>query len=368
MHKINQQADQISIQGAIKTATVPELNAEIRAILKKQSYQRIEIDLSEVTEIDSIGVAFLDELVAFGQSQNREISLQNIPPEIDSAIENFSTTGLKAPEETETTGLFERIGETALALREKLAYLLYLTADTFYWSIVGLVDRKGQRKGVFIQQSLLIGADSVKIVSLISLLIGFILALQSASQLRQFGANIYVADLIGIAMTAEMGPIMTAIIMAGRSGSAFASEIATMTVTEEIDALKTMGLNPIRFIVVPKFHAITLCMPLLTIMADFIGIGGGFIIGVTYLELSATAFFNELLTVVFLIDIVSGIVKSIVFAWIIIIVGSYCGFTVKGGAEGVGKATTASVVISIFTIIVADSILGLLFYFGRPVY
>jgi phospholipid/cholesterol/gamma-HCH transport system permease protein len=368
MYKITQQADQILIQGAIKTATVAALDAEIRALLKATPFHRIEIDLSQVESIDSIGVAFLDELVASFRSLNREIMLQNTPPEIAAAIRNFTTAEMEPPAKPEAIGLFERIGERALALKNNLLFLLYLTADTFYWAIIGLVDRKGQRKGVFIQQSLLIGADSVKIVSLVSLLIGFILALQSASQLRQFGANIYVADLIGIAMTAEMGPIMTAIILAGRSGSAFASEIATMMVTEEIDALKTMGLNPIRFIVVPKFHAITLCMPLLTILADIIGIGGGFIIGVTYLELSVTTFLNELLTVVFLLDIVSGIVKSLVFAWIIIIVGSYCGFTVKGGAEGVGKSTTAAVVISIFTIIVADSILGLLFYFGRPVY
>jgi len=368
MYKIIHQADQISIQGVIKTVTISALDAEIRKLLPTLPYRRIEIDLSGVEAIDSIGVAFLDELVASFHAQNREVVLQNSPAEIADAIQNFTTADLETPAPAKLPGFFERMGEIALNLKEQLSYLLYLTADTFYWASIGLVDRKGQRKGVFIQQSLLIGADSVKIVSLISLLIGFILALQSASQLRQFGANIYVADLIGIAMTAEMGPIMTAIVLAGRSGSAFASEIATMTVTEEIDALKTMGLNPIRFIVVPKFHAITLCMPLLTILADLIGIAGGFIIGVTYLELSATAFLNELLTVVFLLDIVSGIVKSLVFAWIIIIVGSFCGFTVKGGAEGIGKATTSSVVISIFTIIVADSILGLLFYFGRPVY
>jgi phospholipid/cholesterol/gamma-HCH transport system permease protein len=203
---------------------------------------------------------------------------------------------------------------------------------------------------------------------LISFLIGFILALQSAAQLRQFGANIFIADLIGIAMLREMGPIMTAIVVAGRSGSAIASEIATMVVTEEVDALKTMSLNPIRYVVVPKFHGITLTMPLLTIFSDFLGILGGFIIGITYLQLSATAFLNELATVVIMKDVLTGLFKSIIFAWIIIIVACYYGLKVTGGSEGVGKATTASVVASIFYVIIADSIMGLIFYFDQPIY
>ena len=368
MYSISFENNTVFIRGQIKIATIPALEAELRPILKQTSGIDLTLDLAGVEEIDSIGVAFLEEIIQTSRQANQVVSLSHPLPHIEQAIRNFSTGDLIITGKPERIGLFERLGEKILNAKARALNLLYLVADIFYWAGVGLIDHKGQRKGTFLQQSLLIGADSVKIVAMISLLIGFILALQSASQLRQFGANIYIADLIGISMTAEMGPIMTAIILAGRSGSAFASEIATMVVTEEIDALKTMGLNPIRFIVVPKFHAITLCLPLLTIMADFIGIFGGFIIGVTYLELSPTVFINELLTVVFLIDIISGIVKSIVFAWIIVIVGSYCGFSVTGGAEGVGKVTTASVVISIFVIIIADSILGLLFYFGRPMY
>jgi len=263
-------------------------------------------------------------------------------------------------------GFYEALDEKLRQSKTNFLTLLYLVADIFYWSVVGLFRRRGQRKGSFVQQSLLIGVDALAIVGLIAFLIGLILALQSAAQLRQFGANIFVADLIGIAMLREMGPIMTAIVVAGRSGSAIASEIATMVVTEEIDALQTMALNPIRFVVVPKFHAITLTMPLLTIFADLLGILGGFIIGITYLQLSAAAFINELLTVLFLKDVMTGLFKSVVFAWIIVIVGSYFGMQVKGGAEGVGRATTASVVASIFYVIVADSILGLIFYFGQP--
>ncbi|MBN2090504.1 MlaE family lipid ABC transporter permease subunit [candidate division KSB1 bacterium] len=365
---IYQKEDCIYIRGEIKYTTISDLDRELQIIFQSNKNQNITIDLSEVSAIDSIGVAYLDELAQTAAQKEYTINFVNMGGQVAEAISNFSTPPLQAAPPTRRIGFFERLGDFTINSYNKFLFLLYLIADIFYWAGIGLINYKGQRKGSFIQQSVLIGVNSVKIVCMISLLIGFILALQSASQLRQFGANIFIADLIGIAMTAEMGPIMTAIILAGRSGSAFASEIATMVVTEEIDAIRTMGLNPIRFIVVPKFHAISVTMPLLTILADIVGIMGGFIIATTYLELSPSAFFNELLSVVYLIDIISGLVKSIVFAWIIIIVGTYFGFTVKGGAEGVGRATTASVVVSIFVIIIADSILGLLFYFGRPAY
>lgn len=368
MHKLTIDKNIILIRGTIKIPDITELDNQFRKYLSKNPQKEIIIDLSEVEEIDSSGVVFLDELVLNPPRSDLEIKFVNASPTIQSTIENFTTVELAKITKPEKIGIFEKIGEFVFIGKDQFFYLLYLISDIFYWALYGLFNRKGQREGSFIQQSVLIGVDAVKIVAVLSLLIGFILALQSAAQLRQFGANIYIADLIGIAITAEMGPIMTAIILAGRTGSAISAEIATMVVTEEVDALKSMGLNPIRYIVVPKFHAISLCMPLLTIMSDFVGIFGGFIIGVTYLELSPSAFINELLTVIFMIDVVSGLVKSLVFAWIIVIVGSYFGFTVKGGAEGVGKATTASVVASIFVIIIADSILGLLFYFGKPMY
>jgi len=321
------------------------------------------IDLSGITSIDSAGVVFLDDIQMNYSAPKRPIQLLNVPPNIQEAISSFTTARLPAETTLEEPGFLELTGEKTLQLKQHVMKLLYLTADIFYWSVIGIFNRKGQRDGSFIQQGLLIGVNALSIVCLISFLIGLILALQSAAQLRQFGANIFVADLIGIAMFREMGPIMTAIVVSGRSGSAIASEIATMVVTEELDALETMALNPIRYVIVPKFHAITVTMPLLTILSDLVGVLGGFIVGITYLQLSPQAFFNELLTVLILKDVLTGLIKSVAFAWIIVVVGSYQGLQVKGGAEGVGKATTASVVASIFFVIVADSVLGLLFYF-----
>jgi len=353
----------IYLTGELKTSSIRYLLDRFKQLVRDKSQADLIVDLSAVTAIDSAGVAFLDEIKVRYSSSHRTIEFLNIPPSIEQAMTSFSLADAPAAISKERVGFFESIGDKAMQFKNQFMFLLLLMADIFYWSIVGLAQRKGQREGSFVQQSVLIGVNALLIVALISFLIGLILALQSAAQLRQFGANIFVADLIGIAMLREMGPIMTAVVIAGRSGSAIASEIATMVVTEEIDALKTMSLNPIRYVIVPKFHGITLTMPLLTIMADLLGILGGFVIAITYLQLSASGFFNELLTVLILKDILTGIFKSVIFAWIIVIVACYQGLRVTGGAEGVGRATTASVVVSIFFVIVADSILGLLFYF-----
>ena len=214
-----------------------------------------------------------------------------------------------------------------------------------------------------IQQSILIGVDAVPIIALLSFILGLILALQSAVQLKQFGADIFLVDLITVTMISEMGPILTAIMVSGRSGSAIASEIATMTVTEEIDALKMMALDPIRFVVVPKFHAMTICMPLLVTLSMFVGIFGGAIIGFSVLDISPQLFWSRVIEVANARDFIIAIGKSIVFSWVIVIIGVYYGLNVKGGAEGVGKVTTTSVVASIFWIIVLDAINSLIFYF-----
>jgi len=189
------------------------------------------------------------------------------------------------------------------------------------------------------------------------------MALMSAYQLKQFGANIFIANLVGVSMTRELGPLMTAIIVAGRSGSSIAAEISTMTVTEEVDALKTMGIRPLSYLVIPKVYAITIAQPLLTVLADFLGILGGFLVAIIYLDLSAVAFIQQLLQSMVLKDIWTGLVKSVVFAWMIVVVACYKGFIVKGGAEGVGRVTTSSVVTSIFLVIVADCFFSVLFYF-----
>ncbi len=348
----------LTLEGELTKFTVTALLQEFSQYKSKVISK---IDMKKVTFVDSAGIAFLDEI--YLSLERYSPVLINMNNEIDNAFKTFSSLDIEKITIKKTISIFEFIGNGFYNWKNSSKNAIYLLADIFYWSFVGIFNKKGQRKGSIIQQSLLIGVDALGIISLLSFILGLIIALQSAAQLRQFGANIFVADLMAISMVTEMGPMLTAIILAGRSGSSIASEIATMQVTEEIDALKMMAINPIRYVVVPKFHAITICIPLLVTASTVIGIFGGLIVAVTYLDLSAIAYFNRVIEVLILKDVLVGLGKSYFFAWVIVVIGSYYGFNVKGGAEGVGKVTTQSVVTSIFWVIILDAINSLIFYF-----
>lgn len=207
-----------------------------------------------------------------------------------------------------------------------------------------------------------VGADAVPIVLLITFLIGFVMAFQSAVQLKQFGANIYVADLVGLSITRELGPLMTAIIVCGRSGAAFAAELGTMKVSEEVDALRTIGLGPIRYLVFPRLFAIVLALPILTLFGDLVGIVGGLLVGVVSLDLTVTAYMNQTIRALDLWDIGQGLVKAGVFGLAIGLISCGQGLATTGGAEGVGRRTTTSVVTSLFALILIDAVFTLTFH------
>lgn len=208
------------------------------------------------------------------------------------------------------------------------------------------------------------GADAVPIVILINFLVGLAMAFQASAQFRRYGANIFVADLIGISVTRELGPLMTAIVLCGRSGAAFAAELGFMKVNEEIDALRTMGLGPMRHLVLPRTLGLVLVVPLLVLLADVAGATGGLVVGVVNLDLTARGYLNQTLRAVTLWDVGSGLVKSAVFALAIALIGCQQGLATTGGAEGVGRRTTASVVITLFTLILADAAMTALFRLG----
>ncbi|HNX00832.1 MAG TPA: MlaE family lipid ABC transporter permease subunit [Candidatus Cloacimonadota bacterium] len=351
--------NRLFLKGKLDFYTTPDLFDDWNKLDGKEKVT--VIDLSGVESIDSAGVAFIDEIYQELIISDRNIYFSDIPERIRESLHTFSSKSLSKEEPAPTAGFFEHLGELAYNAKDYIYELLFLSSEIFYWSFIGLFNRKQQRKGSFIQQSIQIGVDALGIVTLLSLIIGLIISLQSAAQLRLFGANIFIADLLSVSMVREMGPMMTAIIVAGRSGSAIAAEIATMQVTEEIDALKIMGLNPLRYIVVPKFHAFTLCMPILVTFAIFIGMFGGFVIAVTYLDLNIVTFISRSINILTIKDVIVSLSKSTFFSWLIVIIGSFYGFRVKGGAEGVGKATTDSVVASIFAVIVFDAIFSLLY-------
>lgn len=353
----------LAFDGDLDLEAVSAHHKSLREWLAQNDDPNIYLDLSHLNYIDSAGVAFLDDFYAQAQNKDATLHFVGVPENIQATISTFTSRDLPRPQKAPKKSVLERIGLWSYKKWQGFVNIIYLISDSFYFAILQIFSPKGVRKGEFSNQCMLIGMNAFPIVALISFLIGFILALQSAAQLRQFGASIYVADLVSISMTREMGPIMTAILFAGRSGSSIAAEIATMVVTEETDALKSMGLNPVRYNLVPKIHAITVMMPLLTILSMILGIVGALVIGVTYLDIGVKPFYNQVVNALILKDILTGLVKSVVFAWLIVITAAAYGFRTRGGAADVGRTTTASVVTSIFLVILADSILGLIFYF-----
>jgi len=216
-----------------------------------------------------------------------------------------------------------------------------------------------------VHEAMAAGVGAVPIVSLISFFVGVIIALQGAYELQRLGAMQLVASLVAVAITRELGPLITAIVVIGRSGSAFAAEIGTMRVTEELDALQTMALDPLAFLVVPKFLAMAVMLPCLAIWADLMGVLGGSLFGVVGGGFTFGSYMLATRDALFLRDITSGVIKSLVFGMVITAVGCHEGFATGSGAEEVGRSTTSAVVISILLIILIDLIFTALFYLAR---
>src|SRR5712675_3391221 len=232
-----------------------------------------------------------------------------------------------------------------------------------YYTFVAPFQGKPIRLQRAISQALDVGVRALPILSLITFFIGLILALQAAYELRRFGAISYVATAVAISMSRELGPLITAIVVIGRSGSAFAAEIGTMKVTEEIDALETMAIDPIHFLVAPKFTAMIVMLPCLTIWANSMGILGGALFGVTQADFTWVRYIQSSLDALFLRDITTGLIKSVMFGMTITAVGCHEGLSTGAGAEQVGRSTTRAVVVSIFLVILVDLVFTALFFF-----
>jgi phospholipid/cholesterol/gamma-HCH transport system permease protein len=252
------------------------------------------------------------------------------------------------------------------SVTDGLAYvgaLARLGIRAAYFTFVAPFQGKPLRMQRAVSQAMQVGVGALPILSLITFFIGLILALQSAYELRKFGAITFVASAVAISMTRELGPLITAVIVIGRSGSAFAAEIGTMKVTEEIDALETMAIDPIHFLVTPKFLAMVVMLPCLTTWANFMGILGGALFGVTQADFTVVTYVKASLDALFLRDIASGLAKSIMFGITITAVGCHEGLSTGAGAEQVGRHTTRAVVVSIFLVILVDLVFTALFFF-----
>lgn len=234
--------------------------------------------------------------------------------------------------------------------------------ETMRWIFVKPFQGKPIRLKAAIIQMDEVGVKSIPIVALVSFVIGIILVLQTAYQLEKFGATHYAASLASVALTREMAPLLTAIVLAGRVSAAFTAELGTMLVTEEILALEVMAISPVAYLVVPRFLAMIIMLPCLTVLADAIGMIGGYAVGTTAIGIRSELYIQNTLDALLMKDILSGLIKSAVFAIIIAMVGCYMAFVVRGGAEGVGRSTMISVVTSLISIILADCLFTTIFY------
>ncbi len=346
----------VLLDGDLDVVTAGPLYDQLLKLKKDRPEGRVVLDFAELGQLDSAGIAVISLVTGEFNALDRTVEARNLNQNHRRALQMMPTRLTPATKDGADEGRFERIGGGALEARQAFFDLVELLYDTVRMGWLTLRRKRRFPMDAAIEQAVLIGVDALLIVGLLSFLLGLIIAFQSAWQLKQFGANIYVANLVGISMVREFGPMMTAIMLAGRSGSAIAAELGTMKVSEEIDALKTMGIDPVRFLVLPRLTALTIVQPALTLMADFIGMIGGFMIGVLLLDLSTNVYYEQTVEALTFGDFGHGLLKSLVFAWIIGITGCYSGFRIEGGAAGVGRATTKSVVVSIFLVIVADSI------------
>lgn len=246
----------------------------------------------------------------------------------------------------------------------------------FFYFLGGLANLAGQafyltftppaKLDQIFEQAKKAGFDSLPIVSLVALFIGFIFALQTAYFMQRIGSEIYIASLVALSVVRELGPVITALVVAGRVGAAITAELGSMQVTEQIDALETLATNPIKYLVVPRFLALSLMLPLLTLYADIIGILGSYLICVYKLGISSSMYLHVTFDALLHKDLFTGLLKTVFFGMIIAFVSCYEGFNVEGGAEGVGKATTRAVVTTFILIIAADCFFTALFYFIFP--
>jgi phospholipid/cholesterol/gamma-HCH transport system permease protein len=357
----------LTLHGVLDLRTTPEILDQL-AHISKPLPGLIRADLSAIAGMDDCGALVILELRRMAETNGVALELTKIPDPIRDllAFLRVDDPPQSAGAKRARPGIMTRFGmKTIQVWNQAVNHVSFVGEVTV--TLLSLLRHPGRlRLGDTVLYMQRVGVDALPIVGLISFLLGLIMAFMSAVQLQQFGANIYVASLVALAMVRELGPIMTAILVAGRSGSAFAAEIGTMKVSEEVDALVTMGFRPAMFLVAPKIIASVLVVPLLAMYSNLFAIAGGLLIGVTTLDLTVNAYMAQTMSTLTIFDINWGLFKSAIFAVLIATVGCFKGYQVRGGAASVGQATTSAVVTGIFLVILVDSILAVILRYWRP--
>ena len=349
------------LAGWLDACSVRAVWEECRTFLCTHRTHRVIVEAGGVTYCDGAGVAMLLDLQRIAGPTKVEI--KNLPDNFRHLLRLFAPEDFEpAPRPRHRPVCFpEQVGCAAMSLWHDLRVLVSFVGELA--AALGVALRNPRR--IRWRDALLVaenaGVNATPIVALISFLIGLIMAFQSAVPMRQFGAEIYVADLVALSMLRELGPLMTAIILAGRSGSAFAAELGTMKVNEEINALTTMGLDPVRFLVVTRVLAAVVMTPLLTLFANLMGLVGGAVVFLS-LDFPLVTYGQQVVGAVHLGDLVGGLMKSLVFGVLVAGIGCLRGLQTATGASAVGLSTTRAVVSGIVLIVLADGLFSVIFY------
>jgi phospholipid/cholesterol/gamma-HCH transport system permease protein len=350
---------QIKLTGAWQMSLgIPAVSEVASQLLSHTDVTQLTFDTSKISKWDSGLVSFLLGLIKECQRKNIKVDRKGLPEGVLKLLDlTEKLTDKIKPQESKKESFLESVGNRFLQLKESLLSLLGFLGEitlSFTRVITGKAYFRFNDFMLIVQRC---GADALGLVSLISVLVGIILAFIGAIQLQVFGAQIYIADIVGIAMVRVMGAVMTGIIMSGRTGASFAAELGIMQTNEEIDALKTLGVNPVEFLVVPRILVLVVMLPLLTLYADFMGILGGYAVSTGVLGINPVEYIEHTQSAVKLSNLWIGLIHSFVFGIIIAISGCLRGMNCERSANGVGEATTSAVVTSITSIVIATAII-----------
>jgi phospholipid/cholesterol/gamma-HCH transport system permease protein len=352
----------VSLTGAWTLGTDPAPSPPLLQAMD-DSVQRISFVSVHLTDWDTGLLIYLKNVIDTARQRGIGVELNGLPPGVQKLLALAAAVPEKATYgQVQHDSLVTRIGRFTIDLLARIREIATFTGEIIQQTLLLLRGKPPFRSRDFFYFVQVCGVESLPIVSLIALLVGVILSFVGAVQLQMFGAQIYVANLVGLGMVMEMGALMSGIIIAGRIGAAYAAQLGTMQVNEEIDALRTMGISPTGFLVLPRMLALMFMMPLLCIYADLMGILGGSIIGVTMLDLSLTEYLQQTRSAIELHQFGQGLLKSSVFGVLIGFAGCLRGMQCGRSALAVGEATTSAVVTSIVLIVVSDSIITYLLF------
>ncbi|MES1982493.1 MAG: ABC transporter permease [Pseudomonadota bacterium] len=353
-------SNEIAISGHWTALGIGRVEYQIDTLLAEKMGGSISVDGARIDALDTVGVWLLQSMLQRLRTHGA-VEMRGWQPQYTKLLDLVAQNPVSPPPELPRPSMLARLGETVAEGLEQFYALLSFTGECTLTLLTAIRHPARLRWRPLLQNIHSAGFNALPIVGLLSLLLGIVVAYQSAEQLRRYGANIYVVDLVGLSMLREFAPLMTAIIVAGRSGSAYAAQIGTMQVNEEIDALRTLGIPPLELLVLPKILGLLIAMPLLTVFADVLGIFGGMVMARAQLDVGYMEFLDRLVNAVDIPAYLIGIGKAPVFAIIIAMIGCFQGFRTSGGADSVGRQTTRSVVQAIFLVILADSLFSVVF-------